>query len=248
MDALGILGAAGIRRVELAIGVPAVTSQAAILSRLKAQGWEFRVHHNFAMEGFGKPIDLCFGLDERQMTDLLDLCCRTGSPVYSIHPGLYRDAVDRIHAQARFTENLRRLRALAEARGILLAVETMYPTPRHTPRYLADDDSGLQWLMSLAETEDVGLVVDAAHLNIGLTQGRVTMETALRLFSHRRTAEVHVSDNDGVHDIHTPMRPESWFWSAVHELPSTVPVVIESRVQTVEDVVSQTLLFSSRVA
>jgi sugar phosphate isomerase/epimerase len=61
-----------------------------------------------------------------------------------------------------------------------------------------------------AMDDGVPLAVDVSHAYIQLTQGAMHERTWRRLRDYERIAEVHVSANDGAHDIHQPLRADAF--------------------------------------
>ncbi|MBX2798682.1 MAG: hypothetical protein KTR31_13455 [Myxococcales bacterium] len=99
------------------------------------------------------------------------------------------------------------------------ALETMYPG-----HPLGDDDA-LQHAMA----DGLRLAVDVSHAFIGMSQGVLTDRVWRRLMDYDRIVEVHVSANDGRHDTHRPIEPDTFGldWARERE-QAGVPVVLES--------------------
>lgn len=72
------------------------------------------------------------------------------------------------------------------------------------------------------------LVVDVSHIYLQLEQGLMREETWKRLQNYRLISEVHVSANDGVGDIHSPLEDDTFGvpW-ALEQSRAGIPMVLE---------------------
>lgn len=122
-----------------------------------------------------------------------------------------------LHAGSRANADLDRLRtnvlAIQACFDIPVGIEGMYPTTRD--EYLLTRWDDYQWLLN----SDLFFVVDLSHLNIVTrTERRRDEPLLLALLTAPRCLEIHLSDNDGRHDQHTPIGTTlPWWWPILEE-------------------------------
>ncbi len=225
-DALSVFWEAGMRQVELAIGVKPSPNTTAILRHYQDQGMKYRAHHAIVWEEH-RPFNLAQSLNVPYFERLTDWLAMMNIQAYSVHAGSYPPAGNRSIAWFTFLENLACLLQLCRDRRIRLGVETMYPALAGEGKqyFLQDAPEVDQVLHALPE---LGLVVDMAHLNLWQHTPVEVKLNLLQQYSHR-LLEVHVSDNDGHRDSHTPIHKHTWWVSHAALMPPDVPVVLESR-------------------
>lgn len=223
--ALDVLWAAGVRRVELAIGVKPSADTVAVLRQYGEQGMQYRAHHALVWQEH-RSFNLADTFDVEYFEQLTDWLAAMQITAYSVHAGRIDTAAPDAGID-RFLRHLEQLARLCRVRSIRLGVETMYPTPAdHTQRY---------WLQSTVEIEQlltamphVDLVIDLAHLN--LWHG-CSIREKLQVFqlAGNRLLELHISDNDGRRDNHTQICETTWWVPYFDAMPIEVPIVLESR-------------------
>jgi sugar phosphate isomerase/epimerase len=224
---LNALSEAGVRQVQLSVGVRPDDSNTRVLPQY---GFEYMVHSNFPLSSQQYKYDLVSGstfLDEFKR--MFQFCQATGIKTYSFHTGQYAShKVNPKRAYGTFVENLAKVAETAEEHGIGIAVETMYPSASAT-RWVLDNEADIRSF--LAEELPVGIVADCAHIKIGVTRGTMTPELFSDLLAHPSLAEIHISDNDGLKDIHQALSEDSlWFVEALLGRTNRVaPVVYEGR-------------------
>ncbi|MCP6759952.1 MAG: sugar phosphate isomerase/epimerase [Fischerella sp. CENA71] len=141
--------------------------------------------------------------------------------------GSFLNTTERVQAYATFVENIHCLHQLCLTRGIVLGVETMYPTPPiSAAQNLLDNASELTQFCQ--DSPQIKIVVDLAHLNIWHDKSLVALNQWLGL-PPERLLEIHISDNDGRQDIHSRIKDTTWWIPHIAQFPTGVPVVLESR-------------------
>lgn len=124
------------------------------------------------------------------------------APAYSLHAGNRADGT----LQTAYN-NCRRLEDIFRCP---VAIEGLYPS--------IGPKKDLQLLHDWAEyetllTNDVHFAIDLSHLNIVTRRFGRQDALVLDLINHPRCIEIHVSDNDGIRDIHRPLAAgkEPWW-------------------------------------
>ena len=237
-EALAVLWAAGVRYVELAIGVKPSPDTGAVLRHYRQQGMQYRAHHALVWEEV-RSFNLAGNFDASYFERLTDWLVTMDVTAYSVHAGSYRSGDDPAAAYDRFLHQVAQLGQLCGNRGIRLGVETMYPAGRgEISQYFLQTITQVEQF--LQDLPDLALVTDMAHLNIWKPE---TISEKLRLLelAAGRLLEIHISDNDGYRDSHTAITDRTWWVPWVGSFPSDVAIVLESRMNrwSVEEIRQQ---------
>jgi sugar phosphate isomerase/epimerase len=225
-EALAVLWAAGIRQVELAIGVKPSPDTVAVLQHYQQQGMRYRAHHAFVWEG-QRSFNLAHHFDVHYFERLTDWLMKMGITAYSIHAGSYSPAEHPDAAYDCFVDHAEQLGYLCRDRGIRFGVETMYPAPSENGhQYLLQNS--LQVKQLLQDLPNVDLVLDMAHLNIWKTATILEKLQWLEL-AKNRLLEIHISDNDGYQDSHRTISDRTWWLPYSAMFPPDVAIILESR-------------------
>lgn len=222
-QALTHIAAAGIKHVELAIGVKPDADAAVAVAEFQAAGTVFRAHHAFVWESCHRPFNLAKQLDRDYWLRAIAWLARMSVSAYSVHPGSYTDRPE--VAWELFLTNLNWLRELCASYQIELGVETMYPIRDENRRYLLADLESIVNLQRLMP--DLKWVLDLSHLNMW-SEYRLEAIDLLR----DSLLEIHISDNDGRRDLHTAISERTWWLPYLEMLPRSVPYVLETRLQS----------------
>ncbi len=223
-EALGRAWAVGARHVELAIGPRPDPYAGDRVRAFAREGVTFRAHHAFVYGPPVSPLGLATARDEGALLGRLDWLASIGAEAYSVHPGSFALGWERERAYAAFIDNARWLAARCAERGIAFGAEMMFPMPAAS-RMSNLLDSAAEVDRYCRDVPDAKLVVDVAHLRLW---GGANREALFDRYIER-ALEVHVSDNDGRRDTHTPVHEQTWWWHKLAAVPPGVPVVLESR-------------------
>lgn len=231
-EALTVFWEAGIRHVELAIGPLPDTDAVQAIQDFRQQGMVYRAHHAFVWGSCHYPFNLARSSQDWDYFErLTDFLAYGGITAYSVHGGNFPTVSVRAKAYATFLENVHCLRQLCQMRGIVLGVETMYPTlPSSTKENLLDNASEVAQFCQ--DAPEVKIVVDLAHLNIWHHHSKEAKLQWLKL-PQERLLEIHISDNDGRHDTHSRITQKTWWVSQIPQFPTVVPFV---RLEPIESV------------
>jgi sugar phosphate isomerase/epimerase len=219
--ALETIAAAGIRQVELAIGVRPDPNIMATIHEFQQQGMVFRAHHAFVWESHHCPFNLAQLNDHSYFQRMIEWLANCGIKAYSVHPGSY--GVDRSAGWQQMLQNLEWLQNLCKQQGIILGVETMYPGREGNFLGNLPEIMELRRLMPTLQW-----VLDLSHLNLWpsdqlLDRLLVIEELAPHLL------EIHLSDNDGLLDQHRAITDRTWWLPWQHLWPAYTPYVLETR-------------------
>lgn len=237
-EALQVLSAAGVRHIELAIGVKPSPDTTAVLRHYQQQGMHYRAHHALVWEEV-RSFNLADSFDQRYFERLTDWLVAMSITAYSVHAGSFTRADNPTDAYDRFVTHLEKLRRLCSDRQIRLAVETMYPkTAADSSQYLIQNAVQVEQL--LQDLPEINLVLDMAHLHIWKTES-ISQKLHLLEMNVDRLLEIHISDNDGQRDTHTTISDRTWWLPYAPLFPPDIPIVLESRMnrQSVEQVQKQ---------
>ena len=231
--ALETLWTAGIRHVELAIGVKPSADTVEVLQEYGRRGIQYRAHHAIVWQE-RRSFNLAEQFDRSYFERLTDWMAAMNITAYSVHPGSV--STHQSNSINFWLDHLEQLAQLCHDRRIRFGVETMYPSLfDHTRRELLRSRTEIEQFLNLMP--GVELVVDMAHLNLWHD---CSTEEKLHLFqlARDRILEIHISDNDGLRDTHTAINEKTWWVSHIANFPSDVPIVLESRMnhQGVEQV------------
>ncbi|MGG6270681.1 TIM barrel protein [Leptolyngbya sp. AN03gr2] len=223
---------AGVRHVELAIGVKPSADTVEVLQEYGQCEMQYRAHHAIVWQEHRAATQIPQGsfnlaqqFDRSYFERLTDWMAGMNIIAYSVHPGSV--SVHRSDSFDQWLDHLEQLAQLCCDRRIRFGVETMYPSVfDHTRRDLMRSLMEIeQFLTVLPQIE---IVVDMAHLNLWHD---CSIEEKLRLFqlAQNRILEIHISDNDGLRDTHTAINERTWWVPHIASFPSDVPIVLESR-------------------
>ena len=232
-QALTVFAEAGVQKVELAIGVKPDADASIAIQTFRQQGMQFRAHHAFVWESRHRPFNLALPLNMDYFERMADWLAEQEITAYSVHPGQYEGnsrsgrLCQREVAWQQFLANLEKLDAICKQRQMELAVETMYDTSKESvQRYFLDSLDSIQALRSTMP--DLKWVLDLSHLNIGWDD---RIEERLKVIDciADRLSEIHISDNDGQHDLHSRITDKTWWIPWRERLPTGIPIVLETR-------------------
>jgi sugar phosphate isomerase/epimerase len=234
-EALTVCWDAGIRHIELAIGPKPDADAAQAILDFRQLGMVYRAHHAFVWGDRHYPFNLAQPQDWNYFKRLTDYLSSIGITAYSVHGGSFSKTTERIQAYTTFVENIHCLHQLCLTRGIVLGVETMYPTLgiSATQNLLDNADEVTQFCQ---DAPQIKIVIDLAHLNIWHDKSSLVLNQWLGL-PVERLLEIHISNNDGRQDIHSRITDDTWWLSQITQFPDEVPLVLESRLNRLPIVV-----------
>jgi sugar phosphate isomerase/epimerase len=225
-ECLAAIELAGINQVELSVGTFTDENTPALLRSYIDKGFKMIPHHNSPINGKSNFVNLCDRVPTEYFEQVFKFCNQAGSSSYSIHGGHYSpEKINATKAYEVFSENYAVASKLAEKFGVLLSLETAYPTINGN-KYVVESEDGIKQFAK--DFPESGLVLDFAHVKIQMQSGYAKKSVIDFLLESKMLTEVHISENDGRTDRHTPVLKNSYFWSIVRQR-TDVPVVIEGK-------------------
>jgi len=257
-DLLDTYRDAGLRAVELGFSPPPAGP---FPECLRARDQQFVIHNYFPAPRDSFLLNLA--AQDRDTRDrsialcksAIDLSALCGAPFYSVHGGFCADITpsslggrlqstvlwDREQCYRTYVQTFCELSQYASDRGVDLLVEpnvvpsTNLTAGRNQLALLSDTPELLRFVQ---DTDGAGILLDTGHLRVtAQTLGFDRNEFVNALLPFIKA--VHVHDNDGITDSHTPMADGSWVLPMLRCLAARgVPMIVEARFSSVSDLAS----------
>lgn len=228
-ESFNLLRDAGIRNIEVSVGTKPGESSNEVLQREIDEGTKLLWHHNIPIDNRYNFINLCERFDEKLFAKIFSWCNRSGAKHFSVHGGLYNpDIVNHSHALEKFADNYNKAAMMGKTFGVRMGIETAYPIPSGN-QYVLDSESDIKTFVEMFP--ETGLVLDFAHVKIQKNYEKAEESLVDFMLAHPNLMEVHISENDGRSDSHTPIMRSSKFWHKIKSR-SELPIVIEGKLFT----------------
>ena len=181
------------------------------------------------------------------------------SAYYSFHAGYLIDPMvdelgnkiskrfinDRNQSKSIFIERVNKLSEFAKSKNVKLMIENNVLSHKNfqefqeNPLLMVDSKETNEILNST--DENVGLLIDVAHLKVSANTLNFSAEDYLEEFRDSVCA-YHLSDNDGLEDTNNILSDSSWFWNHINtslnyyslELYNLEPVVMKQQLELAE--------------
>ncbi len=120
-----------------------------------------------------------------------------------------------------FVDSIQKLNKYAKEKNVKLLIENNVITKKNlrifkqNPLLMCDDVEVKKILNKLPN--DVGLLLDVGHLNVSsktLGFDRIKYIKSLK----KKIIAAHLSENDGIEDLNSPIKKRSWFWKYIKNL------------------------------
>jgi sugar phosphate isomerase/epimerase len=230
----------GIYNVELSAGLY-LKSQFKRILKLKSKNNNFLVHNYYPPSKQSFVINLAssnklilkksFNLAKRA----INFSNRISAKYYSFHAGFLLDPkpnllgkrLEKIRITNRdqaihiFVDSIQKLNKYAKEKNVKLLIENNVITKKNlrifkqNPLLMCDDVEVKKILSKLPN--DVGLLLDVGHLNVSsktLGFDRIKYIKSLK----KKIIAAHLSENDGIEDLNSPIKKRSWFWKYIKNL------------------------------
>lgn len=182
---------------------------------------QFRFHANVRKESLTTVIDASVSRQSKIFSSYVEWFKNVnkivGAKSYSWHAGRVGTSL---------SEAFDNTKALSDSLGIPVAIEGLYPAKHE------------KWLLSSWEDYAILLsskshyAIDLSHLHIVATQsGRYEKSLTEELLSSDCCIEIHLSDNDGTHDRHRPLREVKWWDVCLDKINPAAVVFTESDIR-----------------
>jgi sugar phosphate isomerase/epimerase len=195
----------------------------------------------------------------------VSLAKKTDVKVYAFHPGYYREATINQKGYFDFFGNKRKnfeygfnvfkndfidfyksLKIDSENKEFHLGFENLFPNPDGSNDSFMCDYEEISKIFNLAKTENINLklLIDLGHLTISSNFLKFDKDEFLKKIIDKygdRIFEIHISENDGVRDLHSRIDKDSWQLKALRyfkKLPHFEKIIFtyESRGMTITEI------------
>jgi len=195
----------------------------------------------------------------------VSLAKKTNVKIYAFHPGYYREATINKKGYFDFFGNKRKnfeyglkifkddfisfyksLEIDSDNSGFQLGFENLFPNPDGSNDSFMCDYEEISKIFDLARAENINLklLIDLGHLTISSNFLKFDKKEFLTKVINNygdRIFEVHISENDGVRDLHNRINKNSWQLEALNyfkKLPHFEKIIFtyESRGMTVNEI------------
>lgn len=271
-NCLDLLIQAGISNIELSGGMSFQDDIKGMLAKYKIKNKiNFIVHNYFPPPRDHFVLNIASSNKETRELSLsfikrsIDLSNFLGSDRYMVHAGYNAELKppskgDMFEVEAEFEtqtsdawnimfDSLYELDSYGNKRGIKIGLENLFPFGDKNRSLLTDDKDINTFLNVINDNSNLGLLLDLGHLTISANYQSFDRNDVIDFivdkFSNKLFG-IHLSENDGINDVHLPLEKESWQLQTAKRLyRKNLPVTLESRNLKKEDVLSQFELISN---
>lgn len=195
----------------------------------------------------------------------VSLAKKTNVKIYAFHPGYYREASINEKGYFDFFGNKRKnfdcglnifkndfinfyksLEIDTDKTEFQLGFENLFPNPDGSNDSFMCDYEEISKIFDLAKKENINLklLIDLGHLTISSNLLKFNRDEFLKKVVNKygdRIFEIHISENDGVKDLHNRISKESWQLKALNyfkKLPHFKKIIFtyESRGMTIKEI------------
>ena len=274
-ECLQSLGSIGLSNIELSGGTEYESGVLTMLLSFRQEfGFQYLVHNYFPPPKKHFVLNLASQSETSLQKSLsfvensIALAANLGVDRYSIHAGYLkrlqpgRDGSEFVsdgdslvtmgHGEETMFNSIERISHFAAKHDLLIALENLFPINRQTgSALLCTPDDINRYFERISDLPNVGLLLDLAHLMISSNvldfEKDVFLDELIDQHSSRIFG-IHLSDNDGVKDLHLPIHDKSWPLLAVSRLANMdFPITLESRGLTLDQIKLQLELIHLRM-
>lgn len=244
----------GLEMIELGGSVTATSGE---VRRIKEMGCQFLVHNYFPPPPNPFVLNLASADPEirkrsKQLVfNVLDLCCKIGSPFYSIHAGFVTDPIsfegnsfvfpspkapdETKYAMDRYIKAFSQVDQYAGSLGLRILVENNVCSSGMRGRLLLQTAEEFQMLFQAISSPNVGILLDTGHLRVSAkTLSFDSFDFVDKLETH--IGAFHVHDNDGTTDSHVPIEQNSWVLDLIRRNEfRELPIIVEAKFSDAAD-------------
>ena len=197
------------------------------------------------------------------VSNALQLCARFKIPFYSVHSGFVTDPTGfgttsfifpepdspdvAARATERFITQLKEILIEANNLGVDLIIENNVCPKDLKGKLLCNTADECLEVLEAIDDPRLGLLIDTGHLNVSAhTLEFDRLEFIQAVSKHIRAFHLH--DNDGLADLHLPIQEGSWVFDALSLVNSDPVYIIESKFDSIEDLVEHRDLLRTLIA
>lgn len=271
---LRLLVDAGIRNIELSGGMVYQEDMLNVLLDFKRQYMlNYQLHNYFppAPKPFVLNITSNVRASRQQSLNFIrrsiEMCGALGIDRYMVHAGYLSELTPPISgdrfvlASANKTtkqkawdlmlDSLTKMNAWGKHEGIKIGLENLFPFGDDNRSLLTHYNDIRRYLEMIEGQCNVGLLLDLGHIAIAASHFGFDKKTVVDMlfesYPHKLLG-VHLSENDGINDLHLPLEKGSWQLEITKRIKELyVPITLESRNLDKGSIISQYKLIRSRM-
>jgi len=238
----------GFHNIELSTGIRITPDLPHLLDNLPL-GMNFIIHNYFPPEPKDLVINLASANEDIRRNSIkfckeaIDCCVKIKSCYYAVHSGFCIDPqphqlgqnqstlprITKKQAKELFYDSLEQLLSYSKEKGITLCIENLVVELRNlidgsNLLYLMTSPEDYKDFMSQSKLDEVRFLIDVGHLKVSSHSEKFDTEEFLDLLA-RRTSIVHISENNGIRDLHLPFDKNAWFLKILPSFKNTLFVL-----------------------
>jgi sugar phosphate isomerase/epimerase len=244
----------GLNAIELGGGITVSDNSLSQITQTEAR---FLIHNYFPPPRDAFVLNLASDNNDilRRSLDMvskaIDFAVHIGAPFYSVHAGFITDpeffdgssfvfpsprSPDQAdHAVSRFTNSMKTVVDYAERRGIGIFIENNMCSEQLRGKLLLQTAEEFLSLFSVLQSSHLGLLLDTGHINVSAhTLGFDRMSFIDKMAPFIKA--MHIHDNNGIADMHQPIRPDSWVLDILRRPEfGALPLIIEAKFENMAE-------------
>ncbi len=186
---------------------------------------QFRLHANVRVFPKHQPFDSgnSFIDNKEYITQLKVIQQKINAKYYSYHAPM--------RGTKTWEEIYENISELQDFLNIPVAIEGLYPNKKIADDFWEDSYSAYETILN----KNLFFALDLSHLNIAYEQSNLEIKEKIKMLakemiSNSNCLEIHISDNDGIHDSHKVIQEEKWWLDILNntDLPHNCVIFCES--------------------
>jgi sugar phosphate isomerase/epimerase len=254
----------GITNVELGIWKRPIEK----LSKINNYDCNFIVHHYFPPPHDDFVVNLAsqdkkiLARSREQMKRSIDFCHRFHSKLFSFHAGFRADpdinfcfsktghSISYQKAFTTFVESVKEINTYAVQRGVKLAVENNVLSENNLVNgenkfFLLCEAIEFEQLWKNIQSDNLGILLDLGHLKVTSNWLNFDRHAFIERVREKIFA-MHINDNNGRLDTHSPVDKTSWCLEAISRNNfAKIPIILESTGLTIDQITQQLRLIEN---
>jgi len=225
------------------------------LKKIKAERHVKFLLHNYPFrEPYSLMIDLANENPKKRqqvldyLKQMVEFSAELGSDYFSFHAGYTSNSNDPNIVQKSmdlFIESLYWLNEFSKKHGVKIGVENHSAELKERDSMFLCNAKDFEYLFNAIDDENLCLHLDLGHLKIAANAYDFSIRTFIQHFKDKIVA-VHLSDNDGVNDLHSAIHKQTDFLKELSILSTVKYFILESWDQAIESLSVQADLLTTQ--